>query len=117
MKQASSNGSSATSSVTQVTAEVRARVQSLPVLNISNLRNLRREFSKLLAKAEPEFVLNLAFHLMELPGFEFRFIGYELVQHHRAAFAGLNAPTLEKLGHGMDHWAAVDCFGCYLAGP
>ena len=54
---------------------------------------------------------------MKLPGFEFRFIAYELVQHHRGRSAGLDVPALEKLGHGMDSWAAVDCFGCYLAGP
>lgn len=105
------------SSVEEVTADIRVRVQALAFPNIANIRNVRREFSKLLAKAEPEFVLRLAFHLMELPDFAFRFIAYELVQHHLDAFASLDAPTLEKLGHGMNHWAAVDCFGCYLAGP
>lgn len=112
-----SQDSGPTSSVAQVTTEIHARVQALVSPNTADIRNLRREFSKLLAKAEPEFLLDLAFRLMKLPGFEFRFIAYELVQHHRAAFASLNAPTLEKLGHGMDNWAVVDCFGCYLAGP
>jgi 3-methyladenine DNA glycosylase AlkD len=100
------------------TAEnILARVQALALPSTGNIRSVRRDFSKLLAKAEAEFVLNLAFNLMELPGFEFRFIAYELVQHHRAAFTSLNGPTLEKLGNGMNNWAAVDCFGCYLAGP
>jgi len=107
----------ATRSAEEVTADIRAAVEALAFPNTANIRNVRREFSKLLAKAEPEFILNLAFDLMELPGFEFRFIAYELVQHHRAAFASLDAPTLEKLGYGMNNWAAVDCFGCYLAGP
>ena len=85
--------------------------------NTPSLRNLRREFSKRLAHAEPELILSLALSLMKLPGFEFRFIAYELVQHHLAAFSSLNVPALEKLGNGIDNWAAVDCFACYLAGP
>jgi 3-methyladenine DNA glycosylase AlkD len=106
-----------TSSAKQVAADIRARVQALAFPSTANIRNVRREFSRLIAKAEPEFVLDLAFLLMALPEFEFRFIAYELVQNHRAAFATLDAPTLEKLGHGMNSWMAVDCFGCYLAGP
>lgn len=100
-----------------MTEEIRVRVQALAFANIPNIRNVGREFSKRLAEAEPEFVLILALNLLELPGFEFRFIAYELVQHHRAAFSTLNVTALEKLGQGMNNWAAVDCFGCYLAGP
>lgn len=117
MKRSGSSSESQTTSVTQLTAEIRARVQALLLPNTTNIRNARREFSKLLAQAEPDFVLNLALSLMKLPGFEFRFIAYELVQHHRGTFASLDVPTLEKLGHGIDSWAAVDCFACYLAGP
>lgn len=105
------------SSVTALTAEIRARVQALPLPNTTSVRNARREFSKRLAHAEPDFILNLALSLMKLPGFEFRFIAYELVQHHRATFSSLDVSALEKLGHGIDSWAAVDCFACYLAGP
>lgn len=117
MKHSHVNSAPAISSVAQLTTEIREDVQALAFPNIANIRNLRREFSKRLAKAEPEFVLNLALNLMELPGFEFRFIAYELVQHHPAAFSTLNVTALEKLGQGIDNWAAVDCFGCYLAGP
>ena len=100
-----------------MTAEIQAHIGALAFPNTANIRNARREFSKRLANAEPEFVLNLALKLMTLPAFEFRFVAYELVQHHRAAFASLKVAALEELGHGMNNWAAVDCFGCYLAGP
>jgi 3-methyladenine DNA glycosylase AlkD len=103
--------------VAELTAEILARVQTLPFPNTTGVRNVRREFSKRLAAAEPDFILDLALSLMKLPAFEFRFIAYELVQHHRAAFKRLGVKALEKLGEGMDNWAAVDCFACYLAGP
>jgi 3-methyladenine DNA glycosylase AlkD len=113
----SKSDESQVSSVTALTAEIRARFQALSLPNTASIRNLRREFSKRLAASEPDFILNLALSLKKLPGFEFRFIAYELVQHHRATLASLDVAALEKLGHGIDSWAAVDCFACYLAGP
>lgn len=94
-----------------------ARIGALPLANTTDVRNARREFSKQLAQTEPHFILKLAESLIRLPAFEFRFIAYELVQNHPAAFRSLNAAALEKLGRGMDSWVAVDCFACYLAGP
>ena len=117
MKRSCSNNESQESSVAALTAEIRARVQALPFPDTTSFRNMRREFSKRLAHAEPDLVLNLALSLMNLPGFEFRFIAYELVQHHRATFSSLDVPVLERLGQGIDSWSAVDCFACYLAGP
>ncbi len=117
MKRLDSNSESQTSSVTAVTAEIWDRVQALPLPNTASIRNLRREFSKRLAQAEPKLMLSLALSLMKLRGFEFRFIAYELVQHHLATFSSLDVMALEKLGSGIDNWGAVDCFACYLAGP
>lgn len=107
---------SQSSSVTQLTAEIEARFRALSDPTTSRVRDLRREFSKRLANDEAGLVVALGLNLLKLSDFEFRFIAYELVQHHRAAFASLDAPTLEKLGQGMDSWVAVDCFSCYLAG-
>jgi 3-methyladenine DNA glycosylase AlkD len=42
---------------------------------------------------------------------------YELVSHHRPALASLRIRVLERLGQGIDDWAAVDTFASYLAGP
>ena len=117
MKRSDLNRHSRSNSVTQLTSEIQARVHALPELNTSRVRAVRREFSKRLTHAEPGLVLELALRLLKLPAFEFRFIAYELVQHHRATLASLDEPTLESLGRGMDSWAAVDCFACYLAGP
>lgn len=103
--------------VEALTREIQTRVKSLPAPDTNAFRNVRREFSKRLANAQPNLVLNLAFSLMNLPGFEFRFIAYELVQHHRPTISSLDAHSIEKLGRGIVSWPAVDCFACYLAGP
>ena len=117
MKRYDVSDDSRSGSVSRLTLEIQARVDALPELKTSAIRAIRSEFSKRLTNTHPSLVLELALDLLTLPAFEFRFIAYELVQHHRAALASLDETTLEKLGRGMDSWAAVDCFACYLAGP
>ena len=46
-----------------------------------------------------------------------RFVAYELVQHHNAAFRSLTARGLVELGRGIDNWVAVDMFGHTFSGP
>src|SRR5207248_10095086 len=36
---------------------------------------------------------------------------------HREALQSLGVKELERFGRGLDGWAAVDTFACYLAGP
>ena len=117
MKHSRLNNDLQVSSVKEFTEEIRARIHALPEPSTQDVRAVRRDFSKRLANADPDFVMKLAMNLLKLSAFEFRFIAYELVQHHRATISGLDAAALEKLGDGMNSWAAVDCFACYLAGP
>src|SRR5260370_22698904 len=98
-------------------AEITAKLRALPNRNTANVRALRREFSKRLTKANPETIVELAVLLLDQPGFEHRFVGYELVSHHRGALASLRAGHLKRMGRGLDSWVAVDTFACYLAGP
>lgn len=104
-------------SVKMLTDEIQARVNGLPELKAQAIRAVRREFSKRLQNASPDLVYKLALSLLKLPAFEFRFLAYELVQHHRGALSSLKAGTLEELGRGINSWVAVDCFSSYLAGP
>jgi 3-methyladenine DNA glycosylase AlkD len=117
MKNSGLNNDSQVSSVESFTEEIQARIHALPELKTQDVRAVRRDFSKRLANLDPDFVMKLAMNLLKLSAFEFRFIAYELVQHHRATLSSLDAATLEKLGDGMNSWPAVDCFACYLAGP
>jgi 3-methyladenine DNA glycosylase AlkD len=104
-------------SVNALSEEIQVRVKALSEWRTADIRAVRREFSKRLKHAEPDFVLELALKLLRLPLFEYRFIAYELVQQHPATMAELDAESIRKLGEGIDTWAAVDCFACYLAGP
>jgi 3-methyladenine DNA glycosylase AlkD len=97
--------------------EIDERLAALQRSNASDLREVRREFSERLKDAAPHVVIELAMLLLEVPRFEYRFIGYELIHHHPSALAHLNAWQLEQLGHGIATWSAVDCFAVYLAGP
>src|SRR5687768_1955571 len=110
-------GESQARAVKAIAEELQARVKALPELRAQALRDLRRQFSKRLKNEDPDLVYTLALALLQLPAFEFRFLAYELVQHHGATLSGLNAKALEELGNGIDSWVAVDCFSSYLAGP
>jgi 3-methyladenine DNA glycosylase AlkD len=99
--------------------EIDGRLRSLPNLKTENVRKVRKEFSKRLAKTSPQLVIALALRLLQLdrPGSEYRFVAYELVCHHRAALRSLGEKELELFGQGIDSWGDVDTFACYLAGP
>jgi 3-methyladenine DNA glycosylase AlkD len=97
--------------------EIDERLAALQRSNAADLREVRREFSERLKDAAPHVVIELAMLLLEVPRFEYRFIGYELIHHHPSALAHLNAWQLEQLGQGIATWSAVDCFAVYLAGP
>ena len=61
----------------------------------------------------------IALRLLELnrPGFEYRFVAYELVCYNKPAPRCLSENELELLGRGISSWEDVDTFSCYLAGP
>jgi len=106
-----------TLSVAGLATEVGAGLQALPNRKTETVRALRRTFSKRIAPAAPADVVALALALLAQPGFDSRFVAYELVCHHRAALHSLGAAELAQLGRGLDSWEAVDTFACYLAGP
>jgi len=103
--------------VEELTQEIVACLQALPSRTTADVRAMRREFSKRLAGASPKMMIALALRLMDQPGFEPRFVAYELVAHHRAALARLRARELSQLGRSLDSWYSVDTFACYLSGP
>lgn len=98
-------------------AHMVAKLNALPSGTTAELRELRREFSRRLSKTSDSMVFEVALRLIERQLFSCRFIAYELVQHHQQARRSLNAMKLKQLGKGLDSWAAVDTFACYLAGP
>lgn len=105
------------SSPSELAAEIEQRLRALPSLKTEAVRALRREYSKVIAKSSPQFVVELAGRLLDRGSIIHRFIGYELVHSHREALGSLRSSDLERLGWGLDSWGAVDTFGCYLSGP
>jgi 3-methyladenine DNA glycosylase AlkD len=97
-------------------AEITSRIASLTIPNTENVRAVRREYSRQIASCPPEMVVDLAARLVDRSHL-LRFVGYELVLHHKPALQNLNARLLERLGQGLDSWSAVDTFASYLAGP
>ncbi len=96
---------------------IAAELDGLPSRTTPAVRSLRREYSRSLADEPPDLVIRVALDLANRGDFSRRFLAYELVQHHPAAFTSLTHDQLLKLGEGIDSWRAVDCFACYLSGP
>jgi 3-methyladenine DNA glycosylase AlkD len=103
--------------VADVVAEIRRELSALDTPTTAPIREVRRRFSRRLASASAADVVGVALALLDEPGFAHRFVGYELIAHHRGALASLGEAELEALGRGLDSWEKVDTFGCYLAGP
>jgi 3-methyladenine DNA glycosylase AlkD len=97
--------------------EIDAALAALPAVTTPAVRAVRRDFSRRLARADARDVVALAVLLLRRPGLAHRFTAYELVCHHPPALGSLDEMKLKRLGRGLDSWAAVDTFACYLAGP
>lgn len=103
-------------SADELAREIATEIRSLPSFRTETVRGVRREYSKRLAKAPAAFVVDVALRLLDTREVD-RFVAYELIKHHAAAAASLREKHLERFGRGLDGWAEVDCFACYLAGP
>ena len=62
-------------------------------------------------------VVRVAVALVESNVYDARQVAYDLLRRHRAAAAALTVTDLERLGRGMDNWASVDTFSCWVSGP
>jgi len=101
---------------TDMAAQIDREVRSLEVRRAASIDRLRKAFSKRLIVYSGEFVLEVGRSLVRDYGHRSG-ICYELIRHHRDAFALLGCPELEELGCGIDSWGAADSFARHLAGP
>lgn len=98
-----------------VAARIAEDIGELEERNTPNVRAVRRKHSRRLRFAEGDLVLDVAWALLERYGH--RWVAYELIRDHDAAFQSLSGDILERLGTGMDSWGAVDAFARTLSGP
>lgn len=103
--------------VESLAADVLASIKAQPSRNVPALRAIRRDLSKQIKDESAAFVLEVAEAILKERTIDARFIAYEVINCHKAALSSLNAKRLESLGDGIDSWAAVDTFACYLSGP
>jgi 3-methyladenine DNA glycosylase AlkD len=108
-------GPDAAERVREIVAALDARVGA--GATTAEVRAVRRDLTRALRDAPAPAVLALADALVERDAPFDRFVAYELVAAHRATMASLDAPTVRRLGRGMDGWADGDTFACYVAGP
>ena len=79
------------------------------------LRQLRRAHSRELRSRPGAFVLEVAHAIVAED--KHRWIAYELIFAHEAAYHSLNREEVEALGLGIDSWWSVDAFARTLSGP
>lgn len=103
--------------VARLVSEIETALEALPLTNAAGLRSVRRQFSKLIAGASAELVVEIADRLVESRRFEHWFLAYELILNHKPALNSLGPRQVLRLGRGLDSWGAVDTFACYVAGP
>jgi len=97
--------------VTNIVAAIDATNGSVP-----EVRALRRHYSAQLSELSADTLVNLARRLLRTNDLA-RFMAYELVRFHPAAFASLREADVISLGERMSSWGAVDSFAFYIAGP
>ncbi len=101
--------------IRQLAKEIDSEIRSLPVVNVPNIRAVRRKYSNLLKKSGPEFILDLGREIFRTYGH--RWIAYELIIEHNEAIRKIGEAELKELGTGLSGWGDVDAFAGYLAGP
>lgn len=93
--------------------ETLAEISALRVRNTPALRGVRRKLSAKLKRTEPEDVKAVALALARSGR---RWMGYEIVNQHKAALKSLTIAEVETLGDGMSSWDEVDSFAVLLSG-
>jgi len=101
----------------RMTSNILRDLRGVDVRTVPALRPIRRKWSKELASASPQEVLQVARDILASDEVEFRFIAYELVHFHKPARKSLRKREVEELAHGMQSWDTVDAFSYYISGP
>jgi 3-methyladenine DNA glycosylase AlkD len=103
--------------IVRLAKEIRSQLNLMTSPTTAAVRATRREFSRRIASAAPESVIQLALHLLDENSDLLRFFSYELITHHKLASKQLTIDDLLKLGRGLNSWSSVDSFAMYLSGP
>ncbi len=90
-------------------------IQKVKFKNTPNLRRVRKKYSKILAQAAPEQILDFARYFID--NYDHRWIAFEIIKCHKTAIKIIGMKELEEFGKQINSWGAVDIFAGFLAGP
>jgi len=90
-------------------------IRALSIQNTPNIRAIRGNYSRKLKNADPELILNLAKEIFK--NYAYRWVAFELIRVHKAAFPCIGEAELQEFSGGINSWGAVDSFAGILAGP
>lgn len=98
-------------------AEIRAEIAALPRRYTPELRALRKRWSQRLEAESAAHVIAIAQALERAVPQEGKWLAYELIRHHTAAFEAVDEAVLEDFVGRIESWYATDAFGTVLSGP
>ncbi len=97
------------------TSALVTELESLPELKTAPMRKVRRKYTKMLRSEEARYVFELVQTILDSA--KHRWIAFELIRDHPAAFCSLDRHRLEAIGRGINSWPSVDSFSRTLSGP
>lgn len=98
-------------------AEIRADIAALPRRDTPHVRALRKAWTGKLKPAEAADVIAVAQAFEREAPQEGKWVAYELIRHHKAAFAAITEDQVEAFAGRIASWYATDAFGTILSGP
>lgn len=96
-------------------SKIISEFETLSEWKTAPMREIRRRYSKILEGKNSQYVFDVVDHLLKSDSY--RWIAYELVRGHPAAFQAMNRERLEEIGGGIDSWSSLDSFARTLSGP
>lgn len=94
----------------------RAEIAALPKRDTPHLRALRKIWSQGLKAENGAYVIAVAEALEAVTPQETKWLAYELIRHHKAAFAEVSQTLVERFAEHAASWYAVDGLGTILTG-
>ena len=98
-------------------ADIRAEIAALPRRDTPSMRELRKRRSADLKPRAADEVIALARTLERDAPQEGKWVAYELIRFHPAAFAAIEEADIEDFASRIASWYATDAFGTILSGP
>lgn len=96
---------------------LRADIQALPKRDTPSLRAVRKAWTAKLKGEAARTVVAAGQALEREAGQGGKWIAYELIRFHPAAFAAVTEAEIEDFASRIASWYATDAFGTILSGP